>query len=226
MGGGDWGGAGTLDWPVEYAKPGHSRRCAGRHNGLLRIQSKTSVAHALQLWSGSTMWMTAWTYPGLWAGSEYSRRTPPRHRLHTPHIFEMIAIKLAESAYPWHIRNMADRMRRLTVGIITSIAIAVASLIAPSLVHTKIADARVITASQAASDDAMPCHHVQMPKHHCPGNDCQGALGCLAKCAQAAAIVTAEAMPLFKAWANLVFSVPSTPLGDRSIPPLLRPPIV
>lgn len=121
---------------------------------------------------------------------------------------------------------MAERMRRLIIGIITTTAIVVASLIAPSLVHAKMADAPAMSAAHTGSTGLMPCHHVQKPKTHCPGNDCEGALGCLAKCAQAVAMVAPDAMPSFKTWANVITAVPSAPLGDRSIPPLLRPPSV
>ena len=121
---------------------------------------------------------------------------------------------------------MADRLRRLIIGIVTTTAIVVASLIAPSFVHAKVTATLAMSAPHAASADAMPCHHVQKPKPHCPGNDCQDGIGCLAKCAQAVAMVSSDAMPSFEVWANLTEPAPTTPLGDRFIPPLLRPPIV
>ena len=121
---------------------------------------------------------------------------------------------------------MADRLRRLIIGIVTTASMVVASLIAPSFVHAKVAPTHAVSASHADSTGAMPCHHVQKPKPQCPGNDCQGSLGCLAKCALAVAMVASGTMPSFEVWANLAEPVPTTPMGDRFIPPLLRPPIV
>jgi hypothetical protein len=121
---------------------------------------------------------------------------------------------------------MASRTQRLIIGIVTMASVVVASLVAPSLVHAKVGHSHAASPSHEAPAAEAPCDHMKKAKPHCPGNDCKDALGCLAKCAQAGATVTSDEMPSFVVLANLAEPRPATPLGDRFVPPLLRPPIV